>query len=419
MSTTPDDPEEILPPPQSVAALLPEEILDLVFAQFDFNHSLCARRQDRHERDRHLSNMSVVAEGWKRPARTLLFRTVRVKDPVHLQEKADEWAREEVRELEVNYTQWYVPESAEIATATFDLLKQVPKLRRIRLINPPFASFGTASPSMQSTLLLPHLCDLSIMTLDSPDSIISDLLATSGRQIRRICMHSNPQSTESLASHQQLDFSGNLRYLSTGSRFYQALVDPARMVGEGFEGLEELRMSRVVVGSSKREKDLYQIIAPTLRTLSINADDITGLANFLPLLRRLTRLTIRGPIVNSNPLLRCLPPSLSFLRLANDSFLQFVLDRWTDDPTLVPAGLHHPQIDEINHSYTLEHLPPIDTLTTSDAIDLLARISPGVVRVRAIEMFIPNDRLYRVSLAQEECSRLGLEFRQRTELWRC
>ena len=68
---------------QSIAALLPEEILDLVFAVEGFflgDSTDDGLEGDENEegRARHLSDLSVVAEGWTTPARRLLFRTVQI-----------------------------------------------------------------------------------------------------------------------------------------------------------------------------------------------------------------------------------------------------------------------------------------------------------------------------------------------------
>ena len=66
-------------PLQSIAALLPAEIVDCIFFHLDFDYSIDASYENRKEWTPILSNMSVVAEGWKGPARRLLFRNVRIK----------------------------------------------------------------------------------------------------------------------------------------------------------------------------------------------------------------------------------------------------------------------------------------------------------------------------------------------------
>ena len=88
--------------PQSVAVLLPEEIVDLILAQIGFDYSVDASRQDRWERSEILSDISVIAEGWTRPARRLLVKSVKVWTWPQLEETVPGWAGKWVRELALN-----------------------------------------------------------------------------------------------------------------------------------------------------------------------------------------------------------------------------------------------------------------------------------------------------------------------------
>ena len=87
--------------PQSVAALLPEEIVDSIFAQFGYDFSTPSWYPAQLGRLGDLSNMSVVAEGWLKPARRLLFSKVIIEEWEHLQETVDDEAGIQVRELEI------------------------------------------------------------------------------------------------------------------------------------------------------------------------------------------------------------------------------------------------------------------------------------------------------------------------------
>ena len=194
---------------QSVAALLPEELLDHIFAQFGFDYSPAATVGDRQERYSNLSNMSMVAEGWSRPARRLLFRSVRIWRWSHLQEEVEEGLGKLVRDLEIAQDYRDRVPSLEPASAVFKLLKRLPNLRRLRLVALPFDSFNAAdSASMHAAVLFPHLHDLNISDIPSPDSLIVDLLATSGHRIDRLSVHYASGSVASHAVHGQLDFRG-------------------------------------------------------------------------------------------------------------------------------------------------------------------------------------------------------------------
>ena len=97
-------PMTAISPPQSVAALLPAEIVDCIFSHFDFNYSLDAFTIDRNERTRILSKMSVIAEGWKGPARRRLCRTVWIVRWNQLAEGVPEWARGGPQNARIQYS---------------------------------------------------------------------------------------------------------------------------------------------------------------------------------------------------------------------------------------------------------------------------------------------------------------------------
>ena len=407
-------------PPQSVAALLPEEILDSIFAQFGFNYSLDARWEDRDERNINLNNVSVVAEGWTRPARRLLFRSVKIWSWSHMQEVVEEGVGKQVRVLEIRGAGWKVVTSQEPADAVSKLLKQLPNLRRLRLIDPPFTSFSPIeSHKMQSTILLPHLHDLQISTDRSAHSIIFDLLATSNHGLSRLAVHSGrSRPVASQKGPQQLDFRGNLRFLTAGKVLYRALMDPDRVVLGGLVGLDELKLWRTAARSSEREVELHRVIGPTLKTLSFGSDELARLADFLPLISRVPRLEITGWDDDPAPLLNCLPPSITFLQFPSDHHLQPSFIRWAAIPSLVPAGLKQISIAYISSVDSFRRLPPIQTLSMSrqhHTLNMLRQISPGNLPFKTIAFYIPHSYLDQIPLLRAECARLGVVFRRRME----
>ena len=409
--------------PQSVAALLPEEIVDAIFAQLGLDCSLDAKARDRMERYRNLSNISVVADGWTRPARTLLFRSVRIWSWSHLQEEVVEGLGKQVRDLEVNGDHWHAVTSQEAADAVFKLLKRLPSLRRLRLDSIPCRSSNpTDSSSMHATALLPHLHALSVSDSPFPHSLICDLLATSGHRIDRLYVHNASRVVPLYAIYRQLDFRGKLRFLSTGSSFYRTLVDPRLVAVEGLKGLEELQLQGIDRRSTEGGEEMYRVIGPTLSVLSIECDEVSWFADFLPLLSNLSRLSIAGfysnPDPDPTPLLRCLPPSLSSLRLATDFHLGPTLARWNAAPSPVPAGLKQIHISDIGNSGTYQQLPPIPTLRTdyrSATPNLLRQLSPATVPFKTLEMWFHDYYLDQRTVVQAECSRLGVVFRQRID----
>ena len=409
--------------PQSVAALLPEEIVDSILAQFGFNYSLDATVGDQQDRHSNLNNMSVVAEGWTRAARRLLFRTVRIREWSHLQEEVEEGMGEYVRELDIREV--HGAKMQEVARAIFRLLKRLPNLRRLRLDSIPLDSFDpTDSASMRSAVLLPHLHDLDISHMPSPSSLIVDLLATSGHRIDRLSVYSDLGPMVPPVTYRQLDFRGKLRILSTGPDFYRTLVDPHRVAPEGLRGLGELQLQGSHDEYEEGGEELYRVIGPTLHTLSVESDDLTWFANFLPVLSNLSRVSIDGVFSidgpDPAPLLRCLPPSLSFLRLNSDAKLGPTLARWTAVPSLVPARLQQFRINIIHNFETYRQLPPIPKLSTdyrSDTINHLGELSPNTLPFTTLDVWFPNRDLGQRSVVQAECSRLGVVFRQRVELW--
>lgn len=198
------------------------------------------------------------------------------------------------------------------------------------------------------------------------------------------------------------------------------LLDSRWVVLEGLAGSEELDRRRTEVGPVEGEEELFRIIAPSLHTLTINANSGDPVEELLPLLSRLSRLSIKDHSSRSAPLLLSLPPSLSFLRIPSDGLLQSTLALWTANPSLAPAGLKHVHIDNIRDSTTFEQLPRIDTLTTTChrvTISFLGRLAPGTFLSKTLEMRFYKEELVSVGLVQAECMRLGVILRRRMEPW--
>ena len=402
---------------QSVAALLPEEIVDHIFAQFGYD-MMNAYWQDHVDGTNNLSNMSVIADGWTMPARRLLFRKVAIWSWSHLQEEVEEGLGKLVRDFKIHGVYWDAVSSLEVAGAVFKLLKQLPNLRRLRLVAPHFDSFSSVdSASMRAAVLLPHLHDLQVSDILSPHSLIVDLLETSDHQISRLSVHSASARVAPHPVYKQIDFRGKLRFLSTGMAFYRSLVDPRLVAPEGLRGLGELQLQGIKRRSKEGGGGMYRVIAPTLSVLSINCDDVKWFAHFLPLFSNLSRLSLSPSHPHGEhdptPLLLCLPPSLSALRLRNDKQIVRSLARWTATPSLVPKGLKQIQIDQIYDFETYQQLPPIPTLFTecrSDTISHLQRLSPGTLPFKTIKMWFWDNYLDQRSVVQAECVRLGVTF---------
>ena len=405
---------------QSIAALLPEEIVHSIFAQFGFDYSMDARWEGRVERDRNLSNMSVVAEEWTRPARRLLFRTVRVRRWAKLKEPVDDWVGQQVQSLRIGESELYGVESGEFGRAVVELLKKLPNLRQLSLVKdygrPPFDHIDFSS--MRSTVFLPQLSELEISDVASPRSIIFNLLATSGHRIHRLSVHCHDDGAgiDPLVTGQQLDFRGNLRYLSTYGAFYQSMLDPTQVALDGLGGLEELRLSyNTAVETTQREGGLIRTIAPTLRTLTIHPKKAAWLTDFPAPLSKITRLEIINYDAIPLPSLRRLPPALTSLHFTYDDDSHAAFALWTATPALVPASLKSIEFSIIRNITTFQQLPRVDTLQTlctGATVGPLRQLAPGTLPFKTLKIKFFDARLNGLSSVKAECRRLGLVFCQ-------
>ena len=406
--------------PQAVAALLPEEIIDSILLQLGYDYSTPAWFPSQSERAKVLSIMSVVAEGWTEPARRLLFRTVRVETWANLKEPVGHGVGKQVRRLEIGNSGLDGVESGEIGRAIVELLKKLPNLRQLSLVKdygrPPFDHIDFSS--MRSTVFLPQLSELEISDVASPRSIIFNLLATSGHRIHRLSVHCHDDGAgiDPLVTGQQLDFRGNLRYLSTYGAFYQTMLDPTQVALDGLVGLEELRLPfNVAVEPNEREGGFLRAIGSTLRTLTISSTKAAWLTDFATPLSSLIRLNITNSDASPLPFFRRLPPALTSLQFGFDDDFHAAFALWTATPALVPASLKSIEFSIIRNITTFQQLPRVDTLQTlctGATVGLLRQLSPGLP-FKTLAMFISEYDLAQLSLVEAECLRLGVTFRQR------
>ena len=364
--------------------------------------------------------MSVVAEGWKWPARRLLFRTVRIRINIRswerLQEKVEDWAGVEIRTLDIYFGDCSADQQ-KAAKAVFELLKKVPNLRQLRFEDLPFTSFNTVdSTAMQATLLLLHLSDLDLSNFGSPNpfpqSVCFDLLKTSGHRISRFAVYGYRMDAIAPSEEHQLDFGGNLRSLEISGGSYQLLLQPSQIDLVSLTGLPELRVHGRV---DDRTIELFAVIGPTLDKLTIISNYPASVAQYLLLLTHLSGLHLFH-VPSESALFSRLPPSLSFLRLSSDNNLAPILIRWNVESSLVPATLKHIEIDRIANSDTWRLLPSLNKLGTSYSgrtTELLAQLSPNTTSFKVLEMYFPREYEARIPAIGAECKRLGVEFCRR------
>ena len=403
-------------PPQSVAALLPAEIVDCIFFHFDFDYSMEASQQDRQERDKNLSSMSVVAEGWTGPARRKLFRNRRVVCWDDLTDKVVARVGGEVRNITLDFDDDVCEEEPQqIAKAVFKLIKSLPNLRILRIWNPVIGSFDARdSQSLRTTSFLPLLSEIIIDGYDPPRSAFSDLLATSNHQISRLTVDADDLDVRKVCDEGRLDFGGKLRYLKISHKAHLLMMDPSRVVMGSLRGLRELEIRCADKAPSvEGTRELVLAVAPSLETLSIEHCHVNYVAGFLPLLERLTHLSLTYPRDDSTPLFLTLPPCLSFLRLSEDDYLQVALLRWITKPSLVPNTLKHIHIDVISYSDTLKNLPNLERLSTKYHRHLLRMVEQlvlGSALLTTLDVSFDPKEEKDVEFMKAECRRLKVEF---------
>ena len=366
-----------------------------------------------------------------RPARRLLFRRASIWQWSHLQEEVGHWAGKQVRQLELYDTALDGPEAQEITRAVFKLFKTLPNLQHLSLVGfGQFSLLNFRQPSlfdhvdfafMHSAVLFPVLSELYIHVPACTHSIVFALLATSNHQIRRLSVQSDPVTINPVAERQQLDFRGNLRYLSTDAAFYQTLLDPTHVALDGLAGLEELKLSHdTAVESNQREGGFIRVIAPTLRALSFDAKKGAWLTDFAEHFGQLTRPVIGNGSSSSPPFFRPLPPNLASLRFYDDRPSRLNLAPFTANPTLVPASLKVIGFNSIFEITTFTNLPRVDTLSITYSratFDMLRRISPGTLPFKTLEVSFRDGLLDELCLAEAECLRLGVGFRHSEDPW--
>ena len=248
--------------------------------------------------------MSVIAEGWKGPARRLLCRTVVVKKWDRLAKGVPEWAKQGLQNVSIDSACWSGSQLQEAADALFKFLMRALNLRLLRLDSLPFHSFGADSSALlRTTHLLPFLNDLTIFSdRPFPQSVIADILATSNGQINRLHLQNGPYTIAPITS-ERLDFGGNLRYLRVEGLPSLETLDRSSLVG-----LKEVHVDGVLGQSTDQAMELFSAVAPTLEKFTIGGGNVTGIVESFPLLTRLTRLSL--PSVPASPDSLLLPPSV-------------------------------------------------------------------------------------------------------------
>ena len=267
---------------------------------------------------------------------------------------------------------------------------------------------------MRSTILLPLLRDLTVYSDGLfPHSTISDVLAASDYQVRRLRLANFGSSTPSIPG-EQLDFGGNLRYLRVEGN--SSFLDCFQPLPHGLVGLREMYMGRIDGQSSDRARELLAEVAPNLEKLTIGNGDVTGIVESFPILTRLTRLSLPSVPASLDSL--PLPPSLVFLQFFYDDNLLPLFALWNAKPALLPATLQQIDIGWVHDLQTLEQLPPVAKFVTeyhNQLVESLRRLSPRTSPFKALEVYFETYRLDKVAAVEAECERLEVEFHRRHE----
>ena len=399
--------------PQSTAALLLEEIIDCVF---DFLY----RETAGITRDKTLSDLSVVTPNWTAAARRRLFRDVRIRSLLHFKELLvmEDSKLLVVRTLNVNFVKCgsrgrEVDTDGLNSEALFKLLQKTPNLVELVVVGSSFGNFHPAdSIIMRTSLLLPHLTKLKIITHDIPFPVLLDLLTTSNGRISHLSCVDYPYTGPISPPDSPLDFGRNLRYLSTEGTLNQSLLDSSRVVLGSLVGLEKLVVgvdSRGV--SCSRMKGVFDVVAESLKELVVTggADNV---AQDLPSLTRLTHLTMDS-VARSLTALRYLPPLLSFLFLNSDDGIAPFLESWKETPGTAPPNLRHLGIGTIHDEQTWDRLLPIEKFTAywnSNVEQILEGFTPRSVPFRVLELKFRRSAMdAELEGTKGECARLGIE----------
>ena len=361
--------------------------------------------------------MSIVAEGWKAPARRLLCATMIIDDWDRLAHGVAEWARGGLRELRIDDNCWRMQVPHAAARSFFDFFRNAPNLRLLVIHFPPFGAFDEdTSLLMRTTSFFPHLDELTVLhSRWFPDSVVADILAASNRRVSRLRLWSSSSTSRSL-SGTRLDFGGNLRYLRVEGGF--SSLNSLQPVPSGLVGLEEIHVGCLDRQASNRAPELLAEVAPTLRTLTIAGGDFSGLAGSLSLLPHLTRLSL--PRITASLESFLLPPSLSTLQFASDENLHHLLIRWTANPSLVPASLQRIDVIGLFDRGTLELLPSVAKVGTEYdelLVDHLRRLAPRSLPFKTLEVRFEDCHTDRAAGIEAECERLEVIFCRRIDDW--
>ena len=295
----------------------------------------------------------------------------------------------------------------EAASATFKLFKNLPNLESLHLFSIPFDDFAAADwQSFRTTALFPRLSDLWTLQTPFPQSVVSDLVATSP-QLSQFTVAIHHRADPIALEGEQINFGGKLRVLNVSELGFMIMLDSSRVLTSSFGGLTELSIHNTHQGSTRGSVDFFDVVGPTLEKLDISHSSVDYIAVSSASLLRLSRLSVCYCPFDSSTLLLNLPPSLSFLRLSDDNDLQAVLPRWHAKPWLVPTTLKHLQVDHITKRSSLGMLPKLDKFSTnSDVLQMLQELVVGAAPFAILEV-----SLYHEQEVAAECRRLEVEYR--------
>lgn len=403
----------------TLADSLPPEILDRIFRFLSHVPSPTRRDRKRLRVDRQLSTCSVIAPSWKDPARRVLFEEIKISRWELLREDLPEGnVLRFVRTLVVNVNEWKkhvehsgrreIENHASSQEYVGRLLERMPGLISLRLSFPQFRSFGyKLSKKMQEGGMLSMLRRVSIRgDWDFPiEGLVYDLLAASNQGIIHLaCTSRSEDENFELDDEAQLDFGGNLRYLS--ARMNSTLfLEPDMVVISSLAGLVELDGARFPdVDTAK--KVCVAIRKTCTRFRASFPSDCNAL-------RRLPHIT--HFIIDELPSTAFqLPKSLVQLKIHNSKLVHKFLERCKKGEIVVPSTLEQLTIPAFRNPKDLLLLPPVRRLSTetdSPLLEFLRSLPAGTAfPSKELEMV---DRTKPISndLVRLECDRLtGIAF---------
>lgn len=283
-----------------------------------------------------------------------------------LKEGVPEWARGGMQNARVERSCWKMVQTEEAVGGLFQFLKTASNLRLLHLYSLPFTSLdATDSRMMRATLFLPLLDDLTVsVSARFPHFVISDILATTDRRLSRLTLEQALRNVP--ATHSGLlNFGGNLRYLRVdgiGSSMVQF-----QPVLRSLVGLQEMYIGTLEQSSGDRAAQILAAVASTLEKLTISVGNFSEIAGSLPLLTRLTLLSLPRIPASLQSLL--LPPApLSF-----NSWTTSISSLFSTAGTPIPLSFQPASSESTSSPFTT-------TGRTSDFLPSPREVGHGVSR---------------------------------------